>query len=306
MRNTFLVAVLALMAASTHALVLAGTCEKSDLPETQCNLQVDKVHPTQFSVGSVALGCKAASISKKSRKKLKKYLHARKNLIPVVVGPSGNFYITDRHHFSTALYRAESSAWGNQQKILQILIVENYNNKYTSWGQFWEAMQKQGRSYNFDNKGVPDMNYALLPKTVGGLLNDPYRTLSLWVRESCGYVKKGKKQCDDFRTNHPHKAPLFMELYWGDFFRHHLPMTIAGLEVCKSIPYSPTCLSDEVGQLKTLYKKAIILAASEQAKNYFEDLNLDPWTFGYNPAGEHLELKWGDPRDACAEPVMSR
>ena len=94
-----------------------------------------------------------------------------------------------------------------------------------------------------------------------------------------------------------------MEFYWGDFFRENLPLTKADLEVCASIPYAPTCLSDEVGQLKGIYDQAMKLAGSEQAKKYFEELGLDPWEYGYNPTGKHLELEWGGYRDACEEPV---
>jgi hypothetical protein len=164
-------------------------------------------------------------------------------------------------------------------------------------------MQEANRSYDYDNKGVPDMNFALLPTDVNGLLNDPYRSLSRWVRESCGYVKKGKEQCDDIRTDHSHEAPYFMEFYWGNFFRKQLPLTTADLKVCKSIPYSATCLDDEVSQLKEIYDKAMALAASPEAKTYFEGEGLNAWDYGYNPSGDHLKLNWDGYKDACEEPV---
>lgn len=158
------------------------------------------------------------------------------------------------------------------------------------WGAFWNDMQKEHFIYNSDNKGIPDMNLALLPGDVGGLLNDRYRTLSRWIRLSCGYVKLGKEQCDRIHTDHPHRAPFFMEIYSGEFFRERLPLTTANLSVCKSIPYSSTCLSDEVGELKAIYEKAMKLAATGEAKRFFEDRGLDPWDYCYNPSGEHLQL----------------
>ncbi len=94
-----------------------------------------------------------------------------------------------------------------------------------------------------------------------------------------------------------------MEFYWGDIFRKHLPLTAADLEVCNAMPYSPTCLSDEVGQLKGIYDKAMKLAASKDAMKFFEDKGLDPWDYGFNPTGQHLKLTWSGDQDACEEPV---
>jgi hypothetical protein len=286
-------------------MLWGAPCTSSDPTSTVCTLHVDNIRPTQFSVGSVAVTCKAQSLSERSSKNLKKYLKKKKRQIPAVVGPDGAFYMTDHHHLSTALYRAYSSRWGNKSKILHVKVLDNFSTRdeEVTWGEFWEAMQQANRSYNYDNKGIPDMNFALLPVDVSGLLNDPYRTLSRWVRESCGYVKEGKEQCDGIRTDHPHKAPFFMEFYWGDFFRQQLPLKTAALEVCKSIPYSETCLDDEVAQLKGIYEQAMQLAASEDAKKYFEDKDLSAWDYGFNPSGEHLQLSWGGYQDACEEPV---
>lgn len=280
----------------------ANTCHSDDPPDTRCTLQVEKLRPTQFAVGSVAVDCKADKISGKSKKKLKKYLANAAREVPAVVGPDGNFYITDHHHLATALYRAKSKHWkdwDDGDKVLHVRVLDNYTGEDMSWGDFWGEMQKLHRSYNYDNKGTPNMNFALLPVTVGDLLNDPYRTLSRWVRESCGYVKLGKEQCDHIRTGHPHEAPFFMEFYWGEFFRQNLHLTIANQEVCKSIPYSSTCLTNEIGQLKAMYDEAMKRAASDEAKNFFEDAGLDPWDYGYNPSGEHVPLSWTGDDMAC-------
>ena len=291
------------LAAGMPATLWGATCKSSAPPDTECTLPVDQLRPTQFAVGSVAVTCKAQKLAEKSKKKLKKYLKSAKRRIPAVIGPDGDFYMTDHHHLSTALYRAVSPEWGEKSKVLHVTILENYSDGDTTWGEFWEAMKKANRSYNYDNKGTPNMSFALLPTEVKGLLNDPYRTLSRWVRESCGYVKAGKDQCDHIRTDHPHAAPFFMEFYWGDFFRENLPLSTADLEVCKAIPYSSTCLEDEVGQLKGIYERAMELAATPAAKAYLEAQGLNALDYGYNPSGEHLKLDWSGFKDACEEPV---
>jgi hypothetical protein len=301
MNCKLIVSVLFFLIAGLPSVLLGETCQSTDPIGTLCTLHVDKIRPTQFAVGFLAVACKAQKISKKSKKKLKKYLAKRR--VPAVVGSSGIFYLTDRHHLSTALSLDVSSKWENKSKILNIEIIDNFAAKNASWDEFWAAMKKEYRVYNYDDKGIPNMNFALLPHHVNGLLNDPYRTLSRWVRESCGYVKAGKDQCDNIRIDHEHKNPFFMEFYWGDFFRQHLPLTIKKLEICKSIPYSEICLKDEVAQLKAIYSKSMELAASRKAKKYFEDLGLEPWDYGYNPSGKHLLLEWDGEQKACEEPI---
>lgn len=291
-------AVFLLCFSSIPPLSAHGACEPSDDKGDQCTLNVEDLRPTQFAVGSIAVDCKAASISKKSKKKLKKYLDDEARYVPAVIGPDGKFYITDHHHLATALYRAKSPDWGSKDKVLNVNIIDKYDFKKTSWAEFWSDMLAQHRTYNYDEKGTPYMDFALLPKDVGDLLNDPYRTLSRWVRESCGYVKLGKTQCDKIRPNPPHAAPYFMEFYWGVFFRKELPLDLAKLEVCKSIPYSSICLNDEAGQLKGIYDQAMQLAGSDKAKAYFESLGLDPYAYGYNDTGEHVKVSFDG---ACEE-----
>lgn len=281
--------------------LLADTCTGADPSGTQCTLHVDRLRPTQFSVGQIAVDCKVAVLEEKSKKKLKKYLAKSKRRIPVVIGPDNGFYLADHHHLSAALYKSSSPKWGNEDKILHINILDNYAAKDLSMTVFWEEMQKEKRSYNSDNKGIPNMNFTLLPEDMGGLLNDPYRTLSRWVRESCGYVKAGQKQCKNVRTEHEHKAPFFMEFYWANFLRQQLPLDIGEKQVCKSIPYSATCLENESVQLKKLYKESVSLVASKHAKEYFEKLGLDPWAYGYNPSGPSIELEWTGDKNDCED-----
>lgn len=96
-----------LLATGIPSISWGEACKSSDPPGTVCTLPVGQLRPTQFAVGSVAVTCKADHIATKSKKKLKKYLEDERRQVPAVVGPEGNFYITDHHHLSTALYRAK-------------------------------------------------------------------------------------------------------------------------------------------------------------------------------------------------------
>lgn len=138
-----------------------------------------------------------------------------------------------------------------------------------------------------DNKGLGPMNPMLLPANLGDMLNDPYRTLSRWVRESCGYLKSGKDQCATFG---PGASSWFMEFSWADFLRGTTPIASAEKPVCVSMPYTKECLPNQVGALVMLYPSAMKAAESEQAKQYFESLGLDPVQYGFNSSGQHLGL----------------
>ena len=73
-----------------------------------CKLQVDFVHPTQPAVGMTAVNCKRDKLVRKSESKLDKYLRKGRRVVPTVIGPDGNFYITDHHHLSTGVFSPTS------------------------------------------------------------------------------------------------------------------------------------------------------------------------------------------------------
>lgn len=280
------------------ALYLPGQTLASDLPDCQevaevgstCLMEVKDLHPTQFSVGSVAVDCKTQKIEKKHEKeKLEKYLADESRYVPAVVGPDGTFYITDHHHLSTAVYRAKEGDWVGKNQKLHVSILMNFHGTGISMEEFWNIMVMQKNVWPYDEKGedVEDYGDKLSEMNMGDLKDNPYRTLSRWTRESCGYIKKGKEQCLALKaTAKEPTAPYFMEFYWAKFLRNQLGKDNSELD-------SPKKLMDD-------YPDAIqVTLSKKKTKAFFEAQGLDAKNYGQNQEGSYFFLDFS--KDACEE-----
>ena len=266
-----------------------GDCDKAK-GTGRCVIQVKELRPTQFTVGGTAVNCKRMKLSKKSREELDDYLDSPSRVMPTIIGPAGNFYITDRHHTSTALFYSENKGkWvGKNQKVhldVKASYYEADKDKRMSMKKFWvEEMvhSSQPRAWPYkDNKRVPDKDlakaYAKMTD-MGDLVDDPFRTLSRWVRESCGYLKKGKEACEKlFGQGHDLPIADFMEFLWANYMRTRV-----------KLPKDYT-----VDQLKAAYPQALWSLRKEKAiRSFFDEQNWDDplKSYGFNPAKFSLFL----------------
>ena len=290
--------ILSPMLIGTAGLCLPGQTLAVDLPDCQdmvalgsvCLMEVKDLRPTQFSVGSVAVECKKKKIEKKYEKgKLEKYLADESRHVPAAVGPDGNFYITDHHHLSTAVYRAKEGDWRGKNQKLYVTILENFHETGISMEEFWSIMVMRKNVWPHDEKGKEVKDYRdKLPKMdMGDLKDNPYRTLSRWTRESCGYIKKGKDQCLALEaTVGEPTASYFMEFYWAKFLRNQLEKDNNDLD-------SPKKLMDS-------YPEAIqVTLSKKKTKEFFEAQGLDAVDYGQNQEGTYLYLDFS--KDACEE-----
>lgn len=282
-----LLPILLLLAGCDESSGSIAQCKPDAAPGSECMLHVDDLRPTQFAVGRVAVECKKRKIEAKSKDELEEWLATDKRRVPVVVGPGGRFYIIDRHHTAMALYLADPfKDWGDEDKRMRVSVKENRflrtNNDQTA---FWDWMLVNNAAWLHDNKGLQPMNPALLPKNLGEMLNDPYRTLSRWVRESCGYLKSTEQRCQAFGEG---GNSDFMEFHWADYFREKTPLPLGDAQACAYLPYAEGCLNNEVSALIELYPVAMEAALSLDAKNYLEYVGLHPEKLGFNPTGKSL------------------
>ncbi len=162
-------------------------CGKKAKQGSTCLMKVKDLHPTQFSVGKIAVTCKSQKILKKHEKgKLDTYLAAEKRHVPAVVAPDGKFYITDHHHLTTAVYRAgKDSNWESENTDVYVNILYNYrkykiNDKVIKMGKFWDIMAAQNNVYPYDAHGKKVKNYGeqLPDMDMDDLTDNPYRSLS--------------------------------------------------------------------------------------------------------------------------------
>jgi hypothetical protein len=155
--------------------------------------KVDGLHPTQLAVGMEEVKEKEHKFKKMDGNELEKY--EQDNPEPVVAGPGGALYIIDHHHLARAL--------------MDIGVNKTYCTQMADYSRlmapaFWKKMEEKKWVYTYDEYGNGPRPYSEIPDTVGGLKDDPYRSLAGAVRSAGGYEK----------TDAP-----FAEFKWADFFR---------------------------------------------------------------------------------------
>jgi hypothetical protein len=181
------------------------------------------MRPTQAAVGLQAVAEKKREMSRMSHDQLKHALE--KDPIPVVAGPDGNFYIIDHHHQALAAHDI-----GRENAFY--ILKEDYS-KLPDMDEFWRRMKGKKWVREFDHLGRPIPIPDGLPKTILGMLDDPYRSLAWFVRQAGGYRKSGVE---------------FAEFLWADFFRTKFP------------------ISEVKREMKTTTKKAVVLAHTDAAR----------------------------------------
>ena len=127
---------------------------------------------------------------------------------PIVVGPGGFFYLTDRHHLARALYDlGETTTYCR--------VLDNLSDLHPE--VFWQHMQDSNEVYLKDTQGNV-ITPRDLPTSIKDLRNDPFRSLAGAVRESCGFSN------DNNGSN-----GNYLEFKWADYLRTHWALT--GIQV---------------------------------------------------------------------------
>jgi hypothetical protein len=116
------------------------------------------------------------------------------HMIPVVIGPKGRPYVIDHHHLARALH---------DEGQRSVLIQPIANLQALSQEHFWRFLDNKGWLHPFDQHGERQP-YSAIPKKIGQLKDDPFRSLAAAVRNAGGYAKD---------------TTPFMEFIWADYFR---------------------------------------------------------------------------------------
>ncbi|KAF6256950.1 ParB/Sulfiredoxin [Scenedesmus sp. NREL 46B-D3] len=164
------------------------------------------LHPTQLAVGMQQVHAKMSKVANKQQKgpqALEKFLQGHP--VPVVLGPGQQRYMIDHHHLCCALHKMGV-------KSCYAGTVCDYSE--LSQEQFWVAMARRNCLWPFRSDGsAADVHMlpGLLPQTVEGLADDPYRSLAALVRKAGGYNKSNKP---------------FSEFIWANHLRPRVPMVL--------------------------------------------------------------------------------
>lgn len=200
-------------AAKDDHTVTYSPCAPDQQAGETCLLAADQVHPTQANVGVIQVQCKYYKFSKKSGDEMGEYLNEWDHHVPAVIGPDGNFYITDHHHLSTALWlvqgKGQHTSWSLRMNVLNTFFDPSKKQPPTAeaMNEFWRYMIENNLTYLYDN-GDP-ITWNDLPASVSGLTDDPYRSLAGFQKNDGleGFIKP--------ITN----AMYFLEFKWGGLMR---------------------------------------------------------------------------------------
>ena len=154
-----------------------------------------ELRPTQMTVGLREVERKRQAWGAKTDRNAALASH----LVPVVLGPGAGRYVTDHHHLTRALL-------ADGQKEVFITVIADLGKADPD--HFWNLMDFHGWTHPFDENGRR-CAYADLPKTVEGLKDDPYRSLSGALRRHGGFAKD---------------STPFSEFVWADFFRSRIKL----------------------------------------------------------------------------------
>lgn len=154
------------------------------------------LRPTQFVLGMNEVKSKNIKIAHFTKKELSIYCKDHK--IPIVIGPKGELYMIDHHHFVRA-------CWEQKVNNYEIKIIKDLSHK--SEKDFWNFMIQEGWVYLSDQFGLGPHSPLSLPEDIRGLADDPFRSL-VWELIELGVIIKDK-------------IPFF-EFQWATYLRLNL------------------------------------------------------------------------------------
>ena len=158
-------------------------------------IPITSLRPTQITVGMREVKAKRLRWREKGAKKGAQFLG--KHMIPVVLGPKDRHYIIDHHHLARALL---------DEGVKNILVVVIANLSKLEPDAFWFVLDNRNCMHPFDDSGRR-RDFTALPKSVGDLVDDPFRSLAGELRRAGGFAKD---------------TTPFSEFLWADFLRRRL------------------------------------------------------------------------------------
>jgi len=164
-------------------------------------VSIMSLRPTQMTVGMREVKEKQKRWREHGDKKRAKLLG--RHQIPVVVGPDKLNYVIDHHHLARALHE-------EGEKDVLVSVVADLTMVEPK--AFWVVLDNRRWVYPYDEDGER-RSYKDLPKDVGKLKDDPFRSLAGELRRAGGFAKD---------------ITPFSEFLWADFLRRRLPRKIVG------------------------------------------------------------------------------
>ena len=178
------------------------------------SVAVKALRPTQIAVGKLLVKSKCKGLSQRERKPQELVDFILANPIRVVSGPMDRHYIVDHHHLGLALLKEGF-------KTAPVMVLDDFSK--LSMLEFWKAMEAQKWVYPVDGKGKT-RTLQDIPKKLEDMQDNPYRSLSGFVREDGGFTK----------TQTP-----YVEFIWAEFFRSRINMKLLKSDFDEALRQAP-------------------------------------------------------------------
>ncbi|MDE2435513.1 MAG: chromosome partitioning protein ParB [Sphingomonadales bacterium] len=133
-----------------------------------------------------------------------------RHMIPAVIGPKGTPWIIDHHHLALAL---------QLEGVEHVLVSIVARLDHLPRGRFLSFMDNRNWLHPYDAEGHR-RDFDDLPRRLGGLKDDPYRSLAGELRRQGGYAK----------TETP-----YSEFLWADFLRQRIGQKLIAHDLDRAI-----------------------------------------------------------------------
>jgi hypothetical protein len=143
------------------------------------------IRPTQATVGFAEVAAKR----RRYRAAWSAGVHGEilERAFPVVVGPEGELYALDGHHWMRAL--AEEGV-----ETVRVAVVGDFRR--LTGEAFWAALEARGWCHPYDGEGTR-IAFDRIPHAIADLADDPFRSLATALRRT-GAVAKSRGLFSEF------------------------------------------------------------------------------------------------------------
>ncbi len=157
-------------------------------------VRIADLRPTQITVGMREVAEKRRHWEAQGKKGAD---FLGKHMIPVILGPKERHYVIDHHHLARALH---------DEGVEHVSVTVVAKLEKLDRDAFWTVLDNRGWMHPFDDQGRR-RPYNAIPKSIGELVDDPFRSLAGELRRVGGFAKD---------------TTPFSEFLWADFLRRRI------------------------------------------------------------------------------------
>ena len=158
-------------------------------------LAIAELRPTQITVGMRQVESKRNAWRRKAGDNNADFGGQR--IFPVILGPRDRHYVVDHHHLIRALL---------EEGVKNVLVTVDIKLMRLEFDAFWFVLDNHGWIHPFDDEGRR-RSYEDIPKSMGDLIDDPFRSLAGELRLIGGFAKD---------------TTPFSEFLWADYLRRRI------------------------------------------------------------------------------------